>query len=300
MSSFADRLAENATDIERALDALLQAERLGGPGEAPARLIAAMRHGTLNGGKRLRPFLLRETAGMLGIASELSLAAAVSVELVHCYSLIHDDLPAMDDDDLRRGQPTVHKAFDDATAILAGDALLTLAFGHLADHGAPADNQIGIRLMVELAAGAGTGGMVGGQMADIEGETAGLSETGIAKMQAMKTGALIRAAIRMGAILGGADNDALGHLTAYAEAAGRAFQLADDLLDVTASAESMGKATGKDAGKGKQTLVAKIGVEAARRHLGDIVHDAITALTPFGPEADTLREAARYFATRES
>jgi farnesyl diphosphate synthase len=259
-----------------------------------------MRHGALEGGKRLRPFLLRETAQIFGIAPEESIAAAVSVELVHCYSLIHDDLPAMDDDDLRRGRPTVHKAFDEATAILAGDALLTLAFGHLADHGTGGNDALAARLVVELAAGAGTGGMVGGQMRDIEAEGSMLNETAIARMQAMKTGALIRASVRMGAILGGAGNDALGHLTAYAEAAGRAFQLADDLLDVTASAEAMGKATGKDADAGKQTLVARIGVDAARRHLGTIVHDAITALTPFGPEADTLREAARYFATREN
>jgi farnesyl diphosphate synthase len=300
MTSFDARLRQNAADIERALATLLNAERLGGPGQPPDRLIAAMRHGTLEGGKRLRPFLLRETANMLGKSGESSLASAVSVELVHCYSLIHDDLPAMDDDDLRRGRPTVHKAYDEATAILAGDALLTLAFGHLAEHGAPGDGALAARLVVELAAGAGTGGMVGGQMADIEGESTGLNDTGIARMQAMKTGALIRASVRMGAILGGADNDALGHLTSYAEAAGRAFQLADDLLDVTASTAAMGKVTGKDAGKGKQTLVARIGVEAARRHLGTMVHDAITALTPFGPEADTLREAARYFATRET
>lgn len=300
MDLFPERLARNAADIERALDTLLTAERLAGPGEPSARLVAAMRHGSLEGGKRLRPFLLRETAAMLGIAPELSLPAAVAVELIHCYSLIHDDLPAMDDDDLRRGRPTVHKAYDDATAILAGDALLTLAFGHLADHGAPGNGAIIARLVIELAAGAGTGGMVGGQMRDIEAESAMLNETAIARMQAMKTGALIRASVRMGAILGGADTDTLGHLTAYAEAAGRAFQLADDLLDVTASSDAMGKATGKDADAGKQTLVARIGVEAARRHLGTIVHDAITALTPFGAEADTLREAARYFATRES
>jgi farnesyl diphosphate synthase len=258
-----------------------------------------MRHGTLNGGKRLRPFLLRETAAMLGVAADYTVAAAVSVELIHCYSLIHDDLPAMDNDDLRRGRPTVHKAYDDATAILAGDALLTLAFGHLGEHGST-DPAIAARLVIELAAGAGTGGMVGGQMRDIEGETSHLSETDIARMQAMKTGALIRAAVRMGAVLGSADRDTLGHLTAYAEAAGRAFQLADDLLDVTASPESMGKATGKDSDLNKQTLVARIGVEAAQRHLGNMVHDAITALTPFGPEATTLREAARYFATREN
>jgi farnesyl diphosphate synthase len=236
---------------------------------------------------------------MLGVAPELSLAAATAVELIHCYSLIHDDLPAMDNDDLRRGRPTVHKAYDDATAILAGDALLTLAFAHLGEHGAR-DPAIRARLVVELAAGAGVGGMVGGQMRDIEGETTPLDRLGIARMQAMKTGALIRAAIRIGAVLAGASRDTLGHLTAYAEAAGRAFQLADDLLDVTASADAMGKATQKDAALNKQTLVSVLGVDAARRHLGDVVHDAITALTPFGPEADTLRAAARYFATREN
>jgi farnesyl diphosphate synthase len=299
MTSFAARLAANAAEIETALELLLAPAHLSGPGEVPERLVAAMRHGTLNGGKRLRPLLLRETAALFGVALELSLAAATAVELVHCYSLVHDDLPAMDDDDLRRGRPTVHRAFDEATAILAGDALLTLAFAHLAAHGAPNDARTGLRLVVELAAGAGTGGMVGGQQRDIEGETRPLDETGIARMQAMKTGALIRAAIRMGAILGGADTAGLGALTAYAEAAGRAFQLADDLLDVTATPEAMGKATGKDSGHGKQTLVARIGIDAARRHLGDIVHDAVTALAPFGPEADTLREAARYFATRE-
>jgi farnesyl diphosphate synthase len=300
MTSFDDKLRQNAAEIERALDTLLSAERLAGPGEPPARLLAAMRHGALDGGKRLRPLLLRETAQLLGVAPEHSLAAATSVELIHCYSLIHDDLPAMDDDDVRRGRPTVHKLYDDATAILAGDALLTLAFGHLADHGTGGNDALAARLVVELAAGAGTGGMVGGQMRDIEAESAMLNETAIARMQAMKTGALIRAAVRIGALLGGADTDTLGHLTAYAEAAGRAFQLADDLLDVTASPTAMGKATGKDAGMGKQTLVARIGVEPARRHLGTIVHDAVTALTPFGPEADTLRDAARYFATREN
>jgi len=299
MASFEQKLQQNAAQIERALEILLTAERLSGPDLPPDRLIAAMRHGTLNGGKRIRPFLLRETARMLGLAPELTIAPAVAVELIHCYSLVHDDLPAMDDDDLRRGLPTVHKAYDDATAILAGDALLTLAFAHLGEHGAQ-EPAIRARLVVELAAGAGVGGMVGGQMRDIEGETTPLDRLGIARMQAMKTGALIRAAIRMGAILGGADNDALGHLTHYAEAAGRAFQLADDLLDVTASTEAMGKATRKDAGLNKQTLVSMLGVEAAQRHLGDIVHDAITALTPFGPEATTLRETVRYFATRDN
>ena len=299
MNHFDQQLAQNAAEIERALDVLLDPQRLSGPGTPPGRLVDAMRHGTLNGGKRLRPFLLRQTASLFGVASELSLAAAVSVELVHCYSLIHDDLPAMDDDDLRRGRPTVHKAFDEATAILAGDALLTLAFAHLGEHGAQ-DPAIRARLVVELASGAGTGGMVGGQMADIEGETAAFDDLAIARMQAMKTGALIRAAIRMGAILGGADTDALGHLTAYAEAAGRAFQLADDILDVTADAARLGKATQKDAGLNKQTLVARIGVDGARKHLGDIVHEAISALTPFGDAGRPLVEIARFFATREN
>ena len=299
MPSFEQSLALTARDIERALETLITPTSLSGPGTPPARLIEAMSHGTLGGGKRLRPFLLIETARMFGMAPELSLPGATAVELVHCYSLIHDDLPAMDDDDLRRGRPTVHKAFDEATAILAGDALLTLAFAHLGEHGST-DPVIRARLVVELAAGAGTGGMVGGQMADIEGERRSLNEIDIARMQAMKTGALIRASIRMGAILAGSDRDTLGHLTTYAEALGRAFQLADDLLDVTATSASMGKATGKDAGLNKQTLVAKLGVETARRHLGDIVHDAVTALTPFGPEATTLREAARYVAIRES
>ncbi len=289
MPSLERKLAENALDVERALDTLLSVERLSDPDAPPARLVEAMRHGTLNGGKRIRPFLLRETAAMLGVAPELSLAAATAVELVHCYSLIHDDLPAMDDDDLRRGRPTVHKAYDDATAILAGDALLTLAFAHLGEHGAQ-DAATRARLVVELATGAGIGGMVGGQMRDIAGETTPLDRLGIARMQAMKTGALIRAAIRMGAVLGGADRDALGHLTAYAEAAGRAFQLADDLLDVTASPAALGKATQKDADHNKQTLVSILGVDTARRHLGDIVHDAITALTPVRPRS---RYAAR-------
>ena len=234
--SFEDELKSCAAEIERALDTLLAEAPLSGPGVPPQRLLAAMRHGSLNGGKRLRPLLVRQAAGVFGVAPEATVRAGLAVEMIHCYSLVHDDLPAMDDDDLRRGQPTVHKAYDDATAILAGDALLTHAFSVLADPATHPDADIRIRLVAELAAGAGAGGMVGGQMRDIEGETSFLTERAIAQMNAMKTGALIRAAVRMGAILGGASNEALGHLTDYAEAAGRAFQLADDLLDVTASA----------------------------------------------------------------
>jgi farnesyl diphosphate synthase len=300
MTSFADEMAMCAADTERALDALLTAERLTGPGQPPNRLVAAMRHGSLNGGKRLRPLLVRQAASIFRIPAERSLVAGLAVEAVHCYSLIHDDLPAMDDDDLRRGQPTVHRAYDDATAILAGDGLLTLAFGLLAGADCHPDAGVRVRLVAELAAGAGAGGMVGGQMRDIEGEAGSFSDGEITRMQSMKTGALIRAAVRMGAILGGASDEALGQLTEFAEAAGKAYQLADDLLDVTAAPEIMGKATGKDAANGKQTLVSRIGVAAARRQLAELTHDALSALVPFGPKADGLRATAVYFASRES
>ena len=299
MTDFDTELQRCATDTEQALDALLTNAGLDGPGAAPEKLLAAMRHGALGGGKRLRPLLVRQSAAVFGLAPERSQFAGLAVELVHCYSLIHDDLPAMDDDDLRRGRPTVHKAYDEATAILAGDALLTHAFGVLAAPGA-ADPAVQMRLIAELAAGAGAGGMAGGQMRDIEGESRPLLDRGIAEMQAMKTGALIRAAVRMGAILGGADDATLTTLTRYAELAGRAFQLADDLLDATSTAAALGKAAGKDAAANKQTLVSRLGIEPARRRLGDLVHDALTELTAFGPEADGLRASARYFATREN
>jgi farnesyl diphosphate synthase len=298
MSEFETELADCASAIERALETYLTPVGLGGPGLAPSRLVAAMRHGSLNGGKRLRPLLVRQAAAVFGVGADASLMAGLAVEALHCYSLIHDDLPAMDDDDLRRGQPTVHKAFDDATAILAGDGLLTHAFGLLADTRCHPSADVRVRLVAELAAGGGAGGMVGGQMRDIEGEKGGFSGDEIAQMQAMKTGALIRAAVRMGALLGQADGKALDALTAYGEAAGRAFQLADDILDVTASAETMGKATGKDAAAGKQTLVARIGVDAARRHLDETIGEAVTALENFGAEADGLRATARYFGAR--
>jgi farnesyl diphosphate synthase len=298
MISFADEMAACAADIEQALDRLLKDGGFAGPGMPPDRLLAAMRHGTLNGGKRLRPLLLRQAARIFGLPAERCLTAGLAVEMLHCYSLVHDDLPAMDDDDLRRGRPTVHRAYDEATAILAGDALLTHSFGLLAGEACHPDPAVRIALVAELATGAGAAGMVGGQMRDIEGETGSLTEPAIERMQAMKTGALIRAAVRIGAILGGADARALSAMTAYAEAAGRAFQLADDILDVTASPEEMGKRTGKDAVMGKQTLVALLGVEAAQARLDEIVNGALTALRTFGPKADGLRATARYFASR--
>ncbi|ODT80076.1 MAG: geranylgeranyl pyrophosphate synthase [Pelagibacterium sp. SCN 64-44] len=299
MYDFSADSADCARAVEAGLSDRLTGARLSGPGPAAERLVAAMRHGSLEGGKRLRPLLVRQAAAIFSVSGPAALPAGLAVEMVHCYSLIHDDLPAMDDDDLRRGRPTVHKQFDEATAILAGDALLTQAFAILADPDCHPDPAIRVALVAELAAGAGAGGMVGGQMRDIEGERGGFTERDIADMQAMKTGALIRASVRMGALLGGADARALSALTAYAEAAGRAFQLADDILDVTATPEALGKATGKDAGLGKQTIVARLGVEAARAMLDDIVGTAISALRTFGPRADGLRATARYFAARD-
>jgi farnesyl diphosphate synthase len=300
MYDFPADIADCARAVEAALARHLDAGPLSGPGPVPGRLIQAMRHGSLAGGKRLRPLLVRQAANIFHIPAAQSLTPGLAVEMIHCYSLVHDDLPAMDDDDMRRGRPTVHKAYDDATAILAGDALLTHAFGLLADPACHPDPAVRIALVAELAAGAGAGGMVGGQMRDIEGESAGLSPDEISTMQAMKTGALIRASVRMGAILGGADARALSVLTVYAEAAGRAFQLADDILDVTATPEAMGKATGKDAAHGKQTLVAQLGLNGARSRLNQIVGEALSSLRTFGPKADGLRATVRYFASRES
>lgn len=300
MIDFDQDIRACAADIEKAMDTLLNLNNLSGPGPAAERLIAAMRHGTLNGGKRLRPLLVRQTATIFSVPAKATILPGLAVEMVHCYSLIHDDLPAMDDDDLRRGKPTVHKLFDEATAILSGDALLTHAFGLLAEPSCHPDAEVRTALIRELMAGSGAGGMAGGQMRDLEGENARLSDREITIMQEMKTGALIRASVRMGATLGNASSDDFAALSTYAEAAGRAFQLADDILDETATSEQMGKNTGKDASRGKPTLVSRIGLEAARRHLGDTIHNAISALTQFGPEADGLRATARYFGDRQS
>ncbi|WEJ58906.1 polyprenyl synthetase family protein [Devosia sp. FJ2-5-3] len=299
MYDFAADSADCARAVEAGLSEILSGPGLSGPGPVAERLVAAMRHGSLEGGKRLRPLLVRQAAAIFSVPREAALRAGLAIEMVHCYSLIHDDLPAMDDDDMRRGRPTVHKAFDDATAILAGDALLTQAFAILADPATHPDPAVRIALVTELASGSGSGGMVGGQMRDIEGEQGGFSEGDIAIMQSMKTGALIRASVRMGAILGGVEPRPLSALTAYAEAAGRAFQLADDILDVTATPEAMGKATGKDEGKGKQTLVAQLGVDGARKRLDAIINEALGYLRTFGPRADGLRATARYFGSRE-
>jgi farnesyl diphosphate synthase len=303
-ASFAARLAETAGRIETALAALLDDRQRDHEIARPGRLLAAMRHGALGGGKRLRPFLLIETARLFGVAQEAALPAAMAIELIHCYSLVHDDLPSMDNDDLRRGQPTVHKAFDEATAILAGDGLLTLAFEVLAD--SEAEASIRADLVLCLARASGLAGMVGGQMLDLDAEGRNTNEAhrhppsagDVRRLQAMKTGALLTAAVEMGAILGGASFGQRMSLSTFGQALGACFQVADDVLDVEASPDVMGKATAKDADANKATLVAALGLEAARAERDRLAMDAVGALHRFGPEADTLRAAARFAATR--
>ncbi|MBX3568478.1 MAG: polyprenyl synthetase family protein [Rhizobiaceae bacterium] len=298
--AFSARLERRAQTVTDTLRALLDGRIRDGEIDRPNRLLQAMRHGVLNGGKRLRPFLLIETAALFGADGDAALRAAAALECVHCYSLIHDDLPAMDDDDLRRGQPTVHRAFDEATAILAGDSLLTLAFDIVADPATPLAAQARTALILGLARASGVGGMAGGQMLDLEAERVRPDERGIIRLQAMKTGALIRFACEAGAVVGDAAPSDRERLAEFGSAIGLAFQIADDLLDVTASSERMGKATGKDAGAGKATLVALHGVDWARRQLDSLVEEACDLLHPFGGTADVLRAAASFVADRSS
>lgn len=305
---FAARLASAGKDVDRVLAQLLDGRPAAGEIARPERLMAAMRHATLAGGKRLRPFLVIEAARLYDAEGPHVLRAAASIECIHCYSLVHDDLPAMDDDDLRRGQPTTHRAFDEATAILAGDALHTMAFDILADERTEKDGDIRIALVATLARASGIGGMAGGQMLDLEaegrfaadGRPLALGDTEILRLQAMKTGALLTAAAEMGAIIGRADREGREALRQYGHMLGQAFQIADDLLDVEADAETVGKATGKDLTKGKATLVRLWGVEAARERLAGLVDEAESALSRFGERAATLRQAARFVAQRKS
>ena len=297
---FEAALARRADEVERMLDALLGSGLLAGEIARPDELMRAIRHGVLGGGKRLRPFLVIETAALFDADGEAALRVAAALECIHCYSLIHDDLPAMDDDDLRRGQPTVHRAFDEAAAILAGDALLTLAFDILADEATslPADRRAA--LVLALARAAGLGGMAGGQMLDLDAARNVPDEAGIIMLQAMKTGALIRFACEAGAIVAGAAADDRERLAEFGSAIGLAFQLADDLLDLTADAGTLGKATGKDAAAGKATLVALHGERWARQQLHGLVGQARALLEPYGERAALLRTAASFIATRDS
>ncbi|ESY42669.1 polyprenyl synthetase family protein [Mesorhizobium sp. RSR380A] len=298
--AFEAALLGRAAAIEAGLRLLLDGRTLAGEIARPERLMAAMRHGVLNGGKRLRPFLVMESAALFGADGEAAMRVAAAIECVHCYSLIHDDLPAMDDDDLRRGQPTVHKAFGEATAILAGDALLTLAFDVLADEATALPAERRAALVLALARAAGTGGMVGGQTLDLEAERSRPDEAGIIRLQAMKTGALIRFACEAGAIIAGAAPQDRDRLAEFGSAVGLAFQLADDLLDLTADASQMGKATGKDAAAGKATLVALHGANWARSQLHGLVKQAHELLEPYGEQAALLKAAASFVAIRNN
>jgi geranylgeranyl diphosphate synthase type II len=279
-------LSEKAARTEQALDAYL--ETWSG---APSRLVDAIRYSLFAGGKRVRPALALGAAEILCGVDTPALPAACALEMIHTYSLIHDDLPAMDNDDLRRGRPTLHRAFDEATAILAGDGLLTMAFDVLAQAGNPG-------VTGEVARAAGVAGMVGGQFLDMAAENQRLTLEALQQVHACKTGALIRASVRAGALLAGADDSALDRLTRYGEHIGLAFQIADDILNVTGTAESLGKPAGSDATKNKSTYPALAGLDRARALGEEAVARAIDALAGFGPEADTFRALARYIVER--
>jgi farnesyl diphosphate synthase len=295
---FIAALAETARHVEAHLESLVNDELARG---APKALCDAMRHAVLAGGKRFRPFLAIETAALFGVPTANALEAAAAIECIHCYSLVHDDLPSMDNDEMRRGRPTVWKAFGEATAILVGDALQALAFERLSMAKAHDDPDVRTRLIKTLAIASGAPGMVGGQLLDLTaGESVNNDEGAVARLQAMKTGALIRAACEMGAILGkAADNDHTA-LERYGNALGLAFQISDDLLDAEGSAATVGKATGKDVAAGKATLVSLLGRTRARATLNATVANAVDALKPFGDEAERLRDAARFMGRRES
>jgi farnesyl diphosphate synthase len=303
--TFTRRLDAVSTATEAAMKALLADAAAPGEIFRPERLLRAIRYAS-TGGKRLRPFLLIESAALYGVPEATVLPAACAFECVHCYSLVHDDLPAMDDDDLRRGQPTLHRAFDEATAILAGDSLLTFAFDILAREATHPSAAIRSALVLVLARASGLGGMAGGQMLDLEAEgrfaadnkPLALSASEFERLQSMKTGALLKAACEAGAILGGADMSARKALLDYARCFGLAFQLSDDLIDAEGDAATVGKRTGKDAAAGKATLISTLGISQARERLGSLVAEAEGALLPFGPKAAMLTSAVRFLATR--
>ncbi len=306
-SAFLAQLDAAAKEIESLLEKLLSADAVDGELSRPARLIEAMRYSSLGGGKRFRPFLVAESAALFSVPRQRALMAGAALECVHCYSLVHDDLPAMDNDDLRRGQPTAHRAFDEATAILSGDGLLTLAFDILSRTDTHPDAGVRIELVGSLARAAGLGGMVGGQMLDLaaEGRFAGnaplkLDESSILTLQAMKTGALLRFACTAGGILGSANAAQRKALERYGSAVGKAFQIADDLLDHEGDPALVGKQTGKDAEAGKATIVGILGAPGAKARLKELVDEAEDALAPFGEKAEILVEGARFVTDRQA
>lgn len=290
-----EALAATSNAVERVLEPILAV-----PPGSEARVVEAMRYAVFSGGKRLRPFLVLASASLFDVDRRQALRVAAAIECVHCYSLVHDDLPAMDDDDLRRGKPTLHKAFDEATAILAGDALLTLAFEILASEETHSDPMVRLELVRSLAHASGHQGMVGGQMIDILATETEMDEGAICRLQQLKTGALISFSAEAGAIMGHASRKARHSLQGYARDLGLAFQIADDLLDVEGTPEETGKATGKDADAGKATLVSLMGVERARRQAELLADQAIAHLGEFDEKASLLRAVAHFAINRRT
>jgi farnesyl diphosphate synthase len=290
----ADALADIGRDIDSFFDHVLTP-----PADSRARLFDAMRHAAIGGGKRLRPLLVLASAQLFAVDRQCAIRAGAAVEAIHVYSLIHDDLPCMDDDDMRRGKPTVHKAFDEATAVLAGDALHAMAFEWLGDAATHADPFVRIELCAELARAAGPAGMAGGQMMDLMAAEGDFDLPTVTRLQQMKTGALIAYSLEAGAILGRVAPEGRTALRAYARDIGLAFQIVDDLIDVEGDAETAGKAVGKDADAGKETFVSLMGVERAREQAHILVEQAIGHLASHGREADLLRAIARYVLERQ-
>ena len=302
LSDFTKRLDKTAEDTENLLSNLLSDKVLPDEITRPRRLVEAMRYSSLGGGKRLRPFLVVESAAVFAVAREAALLAGAALECIHCYSLIHDDLPAMDNSDLRRGRPTLHKTYDDATAILAGDALLTIAFDIITRDEIHREPAVRLALTRALARASGVGGMAGGQMLDLagEGRFGDREPVDVARLQQMKTGALLRFGCIAGAILGQASQKEYLALDDFGRALGEAFQIADDLLDVEGDAAALGKQTGQDAVLGKTTFVTQLGIDGARRRLRDLLARADSALSIFGAKADVLRAAARFVVERKN
>ncbi|MET4132397.1 farnesyl diphosphate synthase [Porphyrobacter sp. MBR-155] len=301
VGAIGDRLSDAISNIQSDIDSLFDA-LLPVPADTSARLVEAMRYAAIGGGKRVRPLLVVSTASLFGVSRDAALRAGAAIEAIHVYSLIHDDLPCMDNDDLRRGKPTVHKAFDEATAVLAGDALHALAFEILAGSDTSEDPFIRSELIATLGQASGMHGMAGGQMMDMAADEEGVTYDlhSITRLQQLKTGALLSASVEMGAILGRVHPEGRTHLRAYARDIGLAFQIADDLLDVEGDADKAGKALRKDAAQGKQTFVTLMGVDKAREQARALVDQAVVRLAGHGAEADILRSLARYIVERES
>ncbi|CAL74492.1 Putative Geranyltranstransferase (Farnesyl-diphosphate synthase) (FPP synthase) [Bradyrhizobium sp. ORS 278] len=301
-TDFTQRLDKTAEETEALLGELLSDAPLADEIARPKRLIESMRYSSLGGGKRLRPFLVVESAAVFGVPRRGALMAGAALECIHCYSLIHDDLPAMDNSDLRRGRPTLHKVYDDATAILAGDALLTIAFDIITRDEIHPDAGVRLALTRALARCAGVGGMAGGQILDLagEGRFGDRDPVDVARVQQMKTGALLRFGCIAGALLGQASAAEYKALDDYGRALGEAFQIADDLLDVEGDAATLGKPAGADAELGKTTFVTQLGIEGAKQRVRDLLARGDAALSIFGAKGDVLRAAAHFVAERKS